>query len=113
MMLFIQDYMAQQNLNEGISFTSAFLCMSNSIINLFTCNMSTSWVLGSGATSHMANSLSMFNSYSSLSSRFVILPNKSKVQVMDITPDYSLFKVFSCLTYVGTIPTLRTEFDPR
>src|ERR1044072_6010392 len=58
--------------------------MSNSTIDVSNGSMTHTWILDSGANSHIANSLHMFTHYSPLVDRFVILPNKSKIPIMAI-----------------------------
>ena len=80
--------MSQQQVPEGIAFSSAILGMSYSIPDHTPGIHSHTWILDSGATSHIAHSLAIFNSHIPLVDRFVILPNKSKVQVMAIGSVY-------------------------
>lgn len=58
--------------------------MSNSIQSIHGKSLSSSWVVDSGTTSHIANFLDLFNSYQSLSNKFVLLPNNSKISVSAI-----------------------------
>src|ERR1044072_5848567 len=88
MMSFIQSHMSQQQLPEGIAFSSAILGMSNSTLDHDHGIQSHTWILDSGETSHIAHSLTVFKSHTPLIDRFVILPNKSKVQFMAIGSIY-------------------------
>ncbi|MCH80704.1 retrovirus-related Pol polyprotein from transposon TNT 1-94, partial [Trifolium medium] len=50
--------------------------------------LNSTWIVDSGATSHIVNSLDLFSSYKCLSNKYVTLPNNAKVSVSAIGTVY-------------------------
>lgn len=89
MMTYIQSHMAQSSMADGNNSFPSVIGISSSVIGMSNSTLNSSfppstWVLDSGATSHISCSLSFFKTYNMLANKFVLLPNKLKVQVVAI-----------------------------
>jgi hypothetical protein len=83
MIAYIQGQMARTSDAGTSSGHFQNIGMSYSLLpNAFP--ISNPWILDSGATSHIVQSLDLFSDYQFLTNKFVSLPNNSKVSVTAI-----------------------------
>jgi hypothetical protein len=82
MMAYMQQHMAQANIQNNPLMDNSTVGMSCSLFDSFSKPNSSTWIIDSCASSHICHNSLLFNAYTPLYDKFVYLPNHLKVQVM-------------------------------
>lgn len=81
---YLQSQMARSNFPDSDQMNNMPIGMTFSFVESHSLNHANTWILDSGATSHICHSLQCFDHFINLSNRYVLLPKNAKVAVTAI-----------------------------